>query len=252
MPSSTTEEKNWVLNEIKKETGSKKNRKTGKTEWYGISPKELEQRAIDGRKPLGNVTGIPGRDKVRQIVKDLTVEGKIRYQKSQGRKQSMLIALELDQRMQEERNWLYLYYLKILREVDDIAMKAKLRAFNEKDFFRYVRIRNELFSFPSVVYHSNLKSSDLVKSNLASDILDQIKTKIDSLKKIEKIQQKHFTNLDKILEAINQFSELNYELYYFLSSDKSIKTKKRFEGLFRSRRNEIESFIKTGKRNHAR
>ncbi len=73
----SSKEKNWVYNEIKHETSFRTDRKTRKVVSYGISLKKLEDRAINGRKPHGNESGIPSRDKVRIIVKELIKEGRI-------------------------------------------------------------------------------------------------------------------------------------------------------------------------------
>lgn len=246
------EEQFWVYNEIKRETTYKKDRKTGKPVMTGISPKNLEARAIEGRKPHGNDSGIPGRDKVRVIIRDLTNEGRITYIWSGGRKHSTLVALKLDQRMQNDRTLLYATYLRLLSEIKKIRDRATLRSFNERDFFTYVRIKNELSSFPLQVYHSELKASDGVKSALADDLQDNIKKKIPDLKKVEKFQRRRYSNFEKIIHAIEQLSIFQYELYCFLGTDNNEKMRKQAESTIRARRNEIELLIKAGKINRAR
>lgn len=247
----TEQERNWVLNEIRRETSCKNDPKKQTVVMWGISPKELEHRATDGRKPHGNATGIPSRDKVRAIIRDLTNEGRIKYIRSGGRKHSILVELKLDQRMQNDRTFLYATYLRLLGEIDKMVKKALIRAFKEKDFFEYVRIKNELSAFPLQVYYSDLNASDRVKSELASDLLDNIKEKILQLKRVEKIQRKQYSNFDRIINAIEQLQKFHYELYCLFDMGKKEKTRKQVEITIRSRRNEIELLIKEGKINPA-
>lgn len=245
------EEKNWVLRQIKSENSYKSDPRRHKVVTSGISPKELENRAIEGRTPHGNAAGIPSRDKVRQIIKDLRAEGRIDYRQSGGRKRSLLVELKLDQRMQNDRTSLYAAYIRLLADIDRMVKRAPINAYSAKDFFEYVKIKNELNSFPLQVYYSGLTASDRVKSELANDLQENVKKKIFELKKAEKFQKNHYWNFDKIIQAIEQLSKFQYELYSLFNQCENGKRRKQIEGLIRSQRNEVELLIKEGKTNHA-
>jgi len=159
----------------------------------GISPKELGNISLLESKKLGSRPRDekpPGREKISQIIPageriDWT------YLKSKGGRgnHSVLLPIKIDPTVNIEKSVHMLAFSEIVSTIKNLK---KINKFIDSDYFEFVRIRNDLLSYPMQVYYGKVEKG-LNKDIMFKSVFSTVKKHIEMLKKIEKQQ----TSLDK-------------------------------------------------------
>lgn len=170
----------------------------------GISRKQLFGISIKESRRLGNRPRFekpPGRDKIIQIL-EAGREIDWTYQKSSGGRgnHSSILSKKMDPSVMLEKTVNGLAFSELVATVTDLKMKTK---FGKSDFFRFVRVRNELFGYPMQIFYGKTEKG-LNKDIMFSSVVSSVKTQIELLKQIEKFQTSKDKNFPEIIKNINR------------------------------------------------
>jgi hypothetical protein len=175
----------------------------------GISRREIEEISQRESKRLGlrpRSEKPPGRDKIIQILK-AGIGVNWDYNKSKGGRgnKSEYIARTQDPTVLSEKTIHFVAYEELAARLNTLYRKREAK-FERMDYFEFVRIRNQLLSYPMKVFHYGTREKGLDKKVMFNSLIRSVLVQLEKIKKIEKSQ----TRLDKnFVEIIKNTDKLN-------------------------------------------
>lgn len=194
----------------------------------GISRSQLEELSSkESQKPgIGlRYEKPPGRDKIKQIIND----GKgvdWTYHKSKGGrgKPSKILPIKQDPYVLMEKMVSMLAFSETTTSLRDLYKRRDTK-FSQSDYFRFVKIRNELLSYPMKVYYGKIERG-LNKDVMFRSIVSSVKAQLDIIKKIEKTQTQTDKNFQEIIINIDRLNDSNINQVIVKIGDKEDKSYK--------------------------
>ncbi len=193
----------------------------------GGSPNEIIDIAITRRKeqkdlPFEWEKDTPGKGRIRKIIEEGNgIDWDYTRAKGGAKNKSKLIPKSPDSAIKVEKSLHVLRYSEISSRLQYLYSKKNSK-FSVDDYFEFVKIKNQLFSFPMSVYYAKIERG-LNRDNLFKSIVLEIKKDIERLKKIEKDQLKINKKASEIILLVTQISNLKIEKSLFLPSVKDRK-----------------------------
>ena len=172
----------------------------------GISRKQLFEISVKESRRLGNRPRFekpPGRDKIIQIL-EAGKEIDWTYQKSSGGRgnRSKILPKKMDPSVLLEKTVNVLAFGELSAAVRELKLKPK---FGKSDFFKFVRIRNELLAYPMHVYYGKTERG-LNKDIMFNSLIVSVKKQIELIKIIEKFQTSKDKKFPEIIKNIDRLA----------------------------------------------
>lgn len=187
---------------VKKQISLNHPKSTSRKELEAISKSESKKLGLRPRseKP-------PGRDKIIQILKSGTgIDWD--YNKSNGGRgnKSEYVARSQDPNVLLEKTVNFIAYEELVARLNTLYRKRETKL-KHQDYFEFVKIRNQLLSYPMKVRHYGTVEKGLNKDVMFNSLVSSVMIQLEKIRRIERSQARRDNNFEDIIWNIEKLND---------------------------------------------